>query len=147
MKASLHHGGSFSDNRGTLRFVNEPSPGVYRRFYLITHPDTSVIRAWQGHRLEEKAFYTVGGRFMIAVVSPANFEEPGDDEIPDFFQLTQENNHFLRVPGGCYTGIKALTSDSTLLVLSGLDLAASKQDDYRQPAHRWVDWNAIPYHL
>ena len=43
MKATLHQGGSFTDNRGTLRFVNEIVPGMYRRFYLIIHNDTSVI--------------------------------------------------------------------------------------------------------
>lgn len=143
MKATLHQGGSFTDNRGTLRFVNEMVPGIYRRFYLITHTDTTIIRAWQGHREEQKAFYTICGSFIIATVSPARFEEPADDEIPEFFRLTAENNHLLRVPGGCYTGIKALTPGSTLLVLSTLDLAGSKADDYRQPAHRWVDWNSL----
>jgi dTDP-4-dehydrorhamnose 3,5-epimerase-like enzyme len=143
MKAILQEGSSFTDNRGTLRFVNEKVPGNYRRFYLMTHTDTTVIRAWQGHRQEEKAFYTICGNFVIAIVHPASFDEPGDDEIPEFFRLTQENNSFLRVPGGCYTGIKALTSNSTLLVLSAFDFAGSKADDYRQPSHKWVDWSLI----
>ena len=143
MKATLHQGGSFTDNRGTLRFVNEKVPGNYRRFYLITQTDTTTIRAWQGHLQEEKAFYAISGSFIIAVVSPECFEEPGDDEIPAFFQVTAENNHLLRVPGSCYTGIKALTPNATLLVLSDFGLAASKADDYRQPFHRWVDWDSI----
>jgi len=143
MTATLHQGGSFTDNRGTLKFVNEENSGNYRRFYFITHPDTSVIRAWQGHQKEEKGFYAVSGSFTIAVVSPDCFEEPGDDEKPAFFQLTAENNQFLRVPGGSYTGIKALTPGSTLLVLSAFDLAGSKADEYRQPVDKWVDWDLI----
>ena len=143
MKATLHQGGTHIDERGILRFVNEGDPGNYRRFYLITHSDTSSIRAWQGHLLEEKAFYAISGSFIIAVVNPARFEAPDDDEKPDFFQLTEENNQFLRVPGGNYTGIKSLTSNATLLVLSSFDLINSKADDYRQPAHRWVDWNTL----
>ncbi len=143
MKATLHQGDTHIDKRGSLRFVNEKFPGNYRRFYLITHTDTTVIRAWQGHLHEEKAFYTISGSFIIAVVNPARFEAPDDDERPDFFELTEVNNNFLRVPGGCYTGIKALTSNAILLVLSGFDLADSKADDYRQPAHKWVDWNTI----
>ena len=143
MKAILKKGESFIDDRGILRYVNETVPGFYRRFYLITHSNTKVVRAWQGHLKEEKAFYAVSGSFIIAVVSPACFEAPGDDEISDYFQLTEENHHFLRVPGGNYTGIKALTSNSTLLVLSSMDLSGSKDDDYRQPAHRWVDWNSL----
>src|SRR5258705_3813998 len=123
MKATLHQGGRHTDKRRIIRFVNEKVQGYYRRFYLINHPDTKVIRAWQGHLREEKAFYAISGSFTIAVVSPVRFEAPGDDEIPDLFQLTAKNNYFLRVNGGCYTGIKALTSNAILLVLSGFDLA------------------------
>ena len=143
MKATLYQGLTHNDIRGVMRFVNEKVPGIYRRFYLITPADTTIIRAWQGHLKEEKAFFAISGGFTIAIVNPACFEEPEDGEIPEFFQLTSENNNFLRVPGGCYTGIKALTSDSTLLVLSDSDLDESKADDYRQPAHRWVDWESI----
>jgi dTDP-4-dehydrorhamnose 3,5-epimerase len=143
MKATLLQGDSFTDNRGTLQFINEEVPGNYRRFYLMTHNDTRVVRAWQGHKKEEKAFYALNGSFTIAVVSPDSFETPGDDEKPEFFELTKENKNFLRVPGGCYTGIKALTPDSTLLVLSQFDLAGSKADDFRQPANKWVNWDSI----
>lgn len=143
MKATLHQGGFFTDDRGTIQFVNEKSPGNYRRFYLITHPNKTIVRGWQGHKHEEKAFYAIGGGFIIAVVNPLCFEEPAGDEIPEFFELTVNNNNFLRVPGGCYTGIKALMPNSTLLVLSGFDLAGSKEDDYRQPVNKWVDWNSF----
>jgi len=142
MKATLYQGLTHSDSRGVMRFVNEKGPGVYRRFYLIT-PANKTIRAWQGHRHEEKAFFAISGSFIMGVVNPSSFEQPRDDEIPDFFELTSENNHLLRVPGGCYTGIKALTTNATLLVLSDTDLVHSKADEYRQPAHRWVDWETI----
>ncbi|MEJ7586579.1 MAG: hypothetical protein WKI04_03345 [Ferruginibacter sp.] len=143
MEIALVQGGVFTDHRGTLQFVNETDPGNYRRFYLITHPDISVIRAWQGHLVEEKGFYVIGGSFTIAVVRPEDFLNPSDDELPEFFELAAQANKFLRVPGGSYTGIKANTPGATLLVLSGLDVAASKNDDYRQPAGRWVQWETI----
>ncbi|HUQ66891.1 MAG TPA: hypothetical protein VM101_12085 [Flavitalea sp.] len=143
MKPILYHGLAHSDSRGVMRFVNEKGSGVYRRFYIITPTDKTIIRAWQGHRHEEKAFFAISGAFAIGVVSPSCFEQPGDGEIPEFFELTSVNNHFLRVPGGCYTGIKALTIDATLLVLSDTDLDMSKADDYRQPAYKWVDWETI----
>ena len=144
-KPTLHTGGVFTDSRGILKYINEEEPGYYRRFYLITHPDIKVIRAWQGHRKEEKAFYVISGSFIIAVIHPKNFDAPTDDEKPEFFSLTSENNHFLRVPGGCYTGIKAFTPGSMLLVLSSFNLAGSKADDFRKPADKWVDWNAISF--
>lgn len=143
MKPTLHKGESFIDSRGTLKFVNENSPGNYRRFYLITHPDTATIRAWQGHKVEEKAFYVINGEFAIGVLTPKNFDEPEENEVPELFRISSKNQHFLRVPGGNYTGIKAITKGSTLLVLSGLDLSSSKQDDYRQPENKWIDWNLI----
>jgi dTDP-4-dehydrorhamnose 3,5-epimerase-like enzyme len=143
MKASLQQGSKYTDERGILQFVNETNPGNYRRFYFITHTNTNIVRAWQGHKMEEKAFYTINGSFIIAVVNPKCFEIPADVEIPDFFELNEKNNHFLRVPGGSYTGIKALSPNSTLLVLSGFDFSSSKADDYRQPAHKWVDWDTI----
>ncbi len=143
MKSILLKGDSFKDERGILRFVNETNPGFYRRFYLISHSDKAVIRAWQGHLMEEKAFYTVSGGFVIAVINPSCFESPDDNEIPELYQLTDNNNHLLRMPGGTYTGIKALSSNSTLLVLSNMQLEDSQKDDYRQPSHRWVDWDLI----
>lgn len=142
-KPTLCKGGTFSDERGVLNYVNEETPGNYRRFYFITHLDINIVRAWQGHRSEEKGFYVVNGSFVIAVVQPQNFETPDDNEKPELFSLTSENNQFLRVPGGCYTGIKAFTAGSKLLVLSGFDLAGSKADDFRQPKDKWVDWNII----
>ena len=144
-KATLQIGDIYTDSRGILKYINEEEPGHYRRFYLIIHPDISAIRAWQGHKKEEKAFYVISGSFVIAVVTPENFDTPDDNEKPEFFSLTQENNYFLRVPGGNYTGIKAFIPGSTLLILSGLDLAASKEDDFRQPVDKWVDWNTILY--
>lgn len=143
MKATLHKGESFADNRGMLEFVNEQNPGHYRRFYLINHADTTAVRAWQGHKLEEKGFYVLKGSFFISVINPENFEHPADEEQPETFRLNLISKLFLRVPGGNYTGIKALEPDSTLLVLSGLDFAGSKKDDYRQPADKWIDWKCI----
>jgi len=143
MKANLIKGDVHIDTRGILRYVNEKKPGIYRRFYLITHPDVKTVRAWQGHKKEEKAFYAINGGFTIAVVNPDSIESPADDEKPVFFQLTEENKNFLRVPGGNYTGIKAIGPNATLLVLSSMGIEDSKADDYRQPADKWVDWNTL----
>jgi hypothetical protein len=143
MKPIFQQGDKYSDERGYLRFVNETSPGNYRRFYIITHLHSDIVRAWQGHLHEEKAFFAINGHFIIAVISPSSFKEPEDNEKPDFFHLNSLNNDFLRVPGGNYTGIKALSSNSSLLVLSSSELNESKKDDYRQPVNRWVNWDLL----
>ncbi len=143
MKTNLIKGGAHIDSRGILRYVNEKNPGIYRRFYLITHNDIEIIRAWQGHKKEEKGFYAINGSFIIAIVNPISIESPSDNEKIDFFELTEENKNFLRVPGGNYTGIKAMIPNSTLLVLSSMEIADSKADDYRQPSEKWVDWSSL----
>ena len=66
MKATLHQGLTHTDKRGMMRFVNEKVPGNYRRFYLITHADTTIIRAWQGHLQEEKAFLCSKWKFYYS---------------------------------------------------------------------------------
>jgi dTDP-4-dehydrorhamnose 3,5-epimerase len=143
VEPTLFPAGIFSDQRGTIEFVNEKNSTHYKRFYLITHPDTRVVRAWQGHKKEEKAFYVIKGDFVIAVLHPDNFESPEDDEIPKIFHLNSKKKYLLRVPGGNYTGIKALTPNSVLLVLSNMNITESKKDDYRQPATRWMNWDAM----
>ena len=144
MGAILIKGGSFTDSRGTLNFFNEKNPGHYRRFYIINHPDTKIIRAWQGHLVEEKGFYVTSGSFTVAVVCPLNFFHPTDNEEVSYFELMAGDGEFLRVPGGCYTGIKSRTINASLLVLSGLDVEGSKKDDYRQPVNKWVNWEHLP---
>ena len=143
MKATVTAGKTFTDHRGSLRYVNEIDPGNFCRFYIITHPDTNVVRAWQGHKFEEKAFYVISGSFAIAVVQPKDFDVLSDNEIPEFFNLSEGNEQFLRVPGGCFTGIKALSSNASLLVLSSLTIDKSIADDFRQPVDRWVNWETI----
>ena len=59
IKPMLIQGGIHSDERGALAFVNSFGMEAVRRFYLIRHSDTRVIRAWQGHRTEEKWFFPV----------------------------------------------------------------------------------------
>jgi hypothetical protein len=49
-KPTIIKGGSYSDDRGLMRFVNDFRFDVVKRFYFIKHPDLSVIRAWQGHQ-------------------------------------------------------------------------------------------------
>jgi hypothetical protein len=47
-------GGSHTDNRGTISFVNDFKFEGVERFYTIHHPNTKIIRAWQGHTQESK---------------------------------------------------------------------------------------------
>ena len=56
-KPTIIQGGSYTDDRGTIDFVNDFHFEGVKRFYTITHPDTSIVRAWQGHTSNAKYFY------------------------------------------------------------------------------------------
>lgn len=142
-KPTILSGNVYTDVRGSLQYVNDERPGKYRRFYIITHPEINIVRAWQGHKNEEKSFYVLNGCFMIAVVQPLDFEDPSSVEKPEYFTMKKDDSLFLKVPGSCYTGIKACAPGSVLLVLSSATLEESKIDDFRLPPDTWPDWPKI----
>jgi dTDP-4-dehydrorhamnose 3,5-epimerase len=41
----------YEDARGRLIYFNDFDMKAVRRFYVIEHPDTSIVRAWQGHKV------------------------------------------------------------------------------------------------
>lgn len=43
------NGGSASDDRGSIRFVNEFDMTPVKRFYIIKNADTELIRGWRAH--------------------------------------------------------------------------------------------------
>ena len=59
-KPNLVEGGIFTDERGILTHCNDLDMSEVERFYVIKHPDKSVIRAWHAHQDEKKWFYEIG---------------------------------------------------------------------------------------
>jgi len=138
-------GGTFTDKRGSMRFVNDFHFEEVKRFYLIKHPDTSIVRAWQGHRLGKKYFFPVAGSFVVAWVKIDDFENPSLNLIPEYHILSTGTSEILSIPKGYANGLKALKPDSEILVLSDKNLEESVYESDRYPAKWWFDWNAIKY--
>lgn len=124
-------GNTFTDNRGTLRFVNDFHFEGIKRFYTITHPDTSVIRAWQGHKLETKYFYVVKGSFLFNWIKIDNWDHPSQDLEINSKTLSEKGSEILIIAPGHVNGFKAMEPDSTVVVFSNKTLEESKADDYR----------------
>ncbi|SIS84360.1 hypothetical protein [Belliella pelovolcani] len=59
-------GRTFIDERGKLVAFNDFSLEKVNRMYQIEHSDTTVIRAWLGHKIENNWFYVIQGAFTIA---------------------------------------------------------------------------------
>lgn len=131
-------GDIFTDIRGTVRFVNDFHFEGIKRFYSITHPETNLIRAWQGHKIETKYFYVVKGSFRINWIEIDNWSSPSPDLQINSYSLSDKKSEILMVPPGCVNGFKAEEPGSVMMVFSDKLLEESKADDFRFPAGYWV---------
>ena len=134
---TLIKGNAFSDDRGTLQFVNDFNFAGIKRFYTITHPNTSIVRAWQGHKIENKNFFVSKGKFIICWVEIDNWDNPGKDLIVNKQIICAEEPQILTISSGNANGFKALESDSTLVVFSDLCLEDSSIDMQRFDFDYW----------
>lgn len=134
----LIQGNIHKDHRGTVRFVNKFTFEGIKRVYTITHPDTSIIRAWQGHKLETKYFYVACGAFRISWVKIDDWEQPSKDLPVHHKELKDSESEIMVINPGHATAIQALTPGSTLIVFSDLTLEESQSDDYRFPSDFWL---------
>ncbi len=133
----LIEGGIYKDQRGIVKFVNDFNFENIKRFYSITHNDTSFIRAWQGHKLETKNFYATKGSFLINWIKIDDWKNPSKNSNIEHTILSDKQSEILTIKPGYVTGFKALETDSTLVIFSDMSLDESKNDDYRYPANYW----------
>lgn len=112
------------DQRGSIAFVNDFDMSQVRRFYSI-QPAVGLIRAWQGHKLENKWFHVIKGSFRVKLRALESKKFVGE------FKLNAERPEVLIIPKGVYNGFEALEEDSVLMVFSDASLEQSIKDDYR----------------
>ena len=134
-------GGNFIDDRGVLGFLNSLEGFVVKRTYVITNHQSGYIRAWHGHKEEEKIFIPICGSFLIGAVQIADFDNPSSRETPIRRILSEFSMEGFRIPAGYANGIMNLTEHAKLLVLSNSTLDQSKNDDYRYDWDFWNIWN------
>ncbi len=133
-------GGKHEDKRGIVSFINDFDMSPVKRFYTIYHPDTTVIRAWQGHQIEQKWFVVLEGSFEIALVNPDNWIAPSPRLPVQLFKLSAAVSQVLHIPGGYASGFKAIAPHSRMIVYSNLSLQESADDDFRFDQQLWHTW-------
>ncbi len=141
MKSHIISGGEHVDARGKLTFFNEFDLKEVKRFYVIEPHDSNIVRAWQGHKLEQKWFYVLNGSFKIVLVKPDDWENPSDFLSADEYILTSTNLQVLYAPRGFANGFRALEMDSRIMVFSSFTVEESCDDDYRFDKEKWYDWS------
>ncbi len=139
-KISLIHGGNHTDARGKLIFFNDFDMKEVRRFYVIEHPDTDVVRAWQAHKKEQKWFYVIEGSFKIIIVRPPEWFDDSEKSIPEEFILESKKTTLLHVPGGYANGFRAIEPNSKLMVFSDYAIEDAGTDEYRFDKNLWYQW-------
>ena len=139
-KAAIIEGAKHSDLRGTLHFYNDVDLSPVKRFYISEHPDTEIVRAWQGHQRETKWFHVISGKFKIALVRPDDWLNPRHDLSVEEFVLSEMNNQVLIIPGGHASGFKAIDPGSRIMIFSDFSLAESQNDDFRFDKNIWYKW-------
>lgn len=140
---TIIQGGIHQDERGKLTFVNDFDLNLVKRYYIIEHDDVSVIRAWQGHKKEQKWFQVISGSFQVALVQPDNWENPSDHLKVEKYVLNANNNQVLHIPGNFANGFKALENNSKMIVFSDFTIEESTNDNFRFESSKWMDWNNI----
>lgn len=123
-------GSSHTDPRGTLFYNNDFDASVIKRMYLIENENIDFIRAWQGHKIEQRWFSVMKGSFRIQLIAIDYWDSPSKEMARITFIINAEKLDVLHVPSGYVSSIQSLEQGSKLLVLSDYLLGEVK-DEYR----------------
>lgn len=124
----LIEGNIHIDDRGKITFFNRMEfMQKIKRVYIIKNFDKDVIRAFHGHKKEEKYFLAVHGSVLVCIgkVTAKNHAKR--------FVLSSDDPSILYVPGGYANGFRILEEGTELVVFSTATLLESKDDDIRLP--------------
>ena len=132
MEPVIINGNRFVDGRGAICYNNDFKTLGIKRVYSIENIDAKLIRAWQGHKIEQRWFSAIVGSFTIRLIKIDNWESPTKDLPILEFVVGSENLDVLHVPNGYANSIQANEEHSKLLVLSNYELG-EVQDEIRFP--------------
>jgi dTDP-4-dehydrorhamnose 3,5-epimerase-like enzyme len=123
-------GGSHSDTRGTLCFNNDFDASAIKRIYVIENSGTDFIRAWQGHKIEQRWFSVIKGSFKIKLIEIDHWDQPSKNLKKLTFTVNAEKLDVLHIPKGYVSSIQSLQEGSKLLVMAD-HLLGEIKDEYR----------------
>lgn len=137
MEPKIIQGGKFSDQRGSISYVNDFNFTDIERFYIITNSKENPVRAWQGHKLDAKNFYCLSGAFNIYFIKIDNWENPSKDLTIETVYVSESDSKIVHIPAGYANAIESLEENSKLISFSTLPLSNVSDDDVRYPSDYW----------
>ena len=126
------NGNTHSDQRGILLYNNSFDAFEIKRVYFIENKDIAIIRAWQGHKIEQRWFSAVAGSFKIQLIAIDNWGKPSINLKPITFVLNAVKLDVLQIPAGYVSSIQSLEKSSKLLVMADY-LLGEINDEYKYP--------------
>ena len=139
MEPILFSSNSHSDDRGTVFFTNELNLKNVIRTYKVQNKLIKTVRAWHGHKLEEKWISVEEGEFLICAVQIEDFDNPSSNIKIHKFTLTPADG-ILYVPNNYANGAMNVVSDSEIMYFSNLSVEESAKDDIRFKSNYWDPW-------
>lgn len=133
----LIDGGIHIDHRGQISFVNGMVFDEIVRFYIISNSEEQPLRAWQGHKIDNKYFYCVQGSIRVHFVKVNDWVSPAKDLPVESILLSGNESKVLHIPEGYANAIEALEVGSKLISFSTLPLDQTSEDDVRFPEDTW----------
>jgi dTDP-4-dehydrorhamnose 3,5-epimerase-like enzyme len=131
-KSTIFTGKTHQDERGKLTFNNDFDTTEIKRIYFIENIDNQYIRAWQGHKVEERWFSVVKGSFEIKLIEINDWNSPDKDSEVITYDLNDENFKILHIPAGYISSIQSKEEVSKLMVMANYALGEI-DDEYRFP--------------
>jgi len=136
----LIKGGSATDDRGRVSFVNDFNFEDVKRFYMVENHKQNFVRAWHAHKKEAKYVQVVKGSALICAVKIDDWDSPATDLELEKFVLSENSPSVLFIPQGYANGFMNLTEDAKLIFYSTSTLEESLGDDYRYDSRLWNPW-------
>lgn len=121
-----------SDQRGLLLYNNDFDATVIKRIYFIENANTSLVRAWQGHQIEQRWFSIVKGSFKILLIKVDDWENPSRKLQTQEYIISAKSLDILHIPKGYLSSIQALEEESKMLVMADY-LLGEIDDEYKFP--------------
>jgi dTDP-4-dehydrorhamnose 3,5-epimerase-like enzyme len=132
MSPNLISGNCHKDERGQLFYNNDFDLTNIKRMYVIENSSIDIIRAWQGHTIEQRWFSATKGSFKIQLIVVDNWNTPSLTLPKITYTLHSETLDILHIPAGYISSIQALEEKSKLVVMSNYHLG-ELNDEFRYP--------------
>ena len=130
MMPTLINGNVHCDARGSLLYNNAFDCSAVKRMYVIENSSLEIVRAWQGHKIEQRWFSVVQGSFLIKLIKLDNWQFPSVSLECKEILIESKTLDVLHVPKGYVSSIQAIEEGSKLLVMADY-LMGELADDYR----------------